>query len=55
MADFSNDIETMEKLAKSVSEKERGITDVQEITEVAQVKAHLHNAYLILNRISKKE
>ena len=55
MADFSNDIEAMEKIAKSVSEKERTITDMHEITEVSQAKAHLHNAYLILNKISRKD
>jgi hypothetical protein len=55
MANFSDDISTMEKLAKSVSDKARTVTDADEITEVGQAQAHIHNAYLILNRISKKD
>ena len=55
MADFSDDITVMEKLAKSVADKERSILDSNEIAEVAQAKAHIHQAYLVLNRISRKD
>lgn len=55
MADFTEDINVTERLARSIAEKERSVTDANEISEFHQARAHLHNTYLILCRINKQE
>ena len=51
--DFSTDIRKLEEVSKSVSEKSKFITDLEQMTTIQQVHGAIHSAYVNLRRINQ--
>jgi hypothetical protein len=52
---FAKELKDLEEFARNIRDKESRIVDVTAISEIAQVKAHIHGAYVTLKRMHKED
>jgi hypothetical protein len=53
MADFKDDIWKLEETSKSVGEKSKEISDLEQMAMVQQIQQAIHSAYMNLRRLNQ--
>lgn len=52
--DFTKELKFLEEFARDLRDRESRIVDVTAISEIAQVKAHIHGAYVALKKMHRE-
>lgn len=52
--DFKDDVWKLEEASKSISEKSKEITDIEQMASIQHVQQAIHSAYMNLRRINSQ-
>ena len=55
MADFKDDIWKLEETSRSIAEKAKEITDIEQMAALQHIQQAIHSAYMNLRRINSQQ
>lgn len=54
MIDFRDDIWKLEEISRSISEKSKEVSDIDQMASIQQIQQAIHSAYVNLRKINCK-
>jgi hypothetical protein len=55
MANFADDIWKLEEASRSIAEKSKDVTDIDEMAAIQHIQQAIHSAYVNLRRINSQQ